>query len=89
MMTLDDISADEWTVVAVRIRSSTDQDDWQWYLSEADREALVLAREADRIRTTQVRGPEGRFRLLARRMRFGPRRVSPVVLEVGRGLFET
>ena len=52
---LSDLSRDAWTTAALQPRPGF----WDWRLLRHDRNALVMAREAGRIITVQVRETDG------------------------------
>jgi hypothetical protein len=84
-MVLSDLRHDQWTVVAVRMNVGDEHDVWQWFLDTDHRDALYAAREDGRVLTTQQRGGDGRFRLLARLTRPRPLRVVATVPTNGVG----
>jgi hypothetical protein len=65
MTTLADLTRDDWTPVARKVRGLY-CDVWQWLLPLPERGPLQMAREAGTVLTVQVRGTDGEFRLFAR-----------------------
>jgi hypothetical protein len=65
MTTLADLTRDDWTPVARKVRGLY-CDAWQWFLPLPERGLLHMAREAGTVLTHQKRGSDGEFRLYAR-----------------------
>lgn len=77
-VTLNDLTADKWTVVARCVETPHGDLVWLWDLPSAERGVLNMAREGGSLITVQKRGEDGRFRLLAKLRRVGPARVRVV-----------